>query len=60
MRDKLWNRCDIYGKFIAFRDFDKGATRVIYLLDSYVTIETYETLCKKHNKKGPSLPIDGR
>lgn len=35
-------------RFIAFDDFDNGATRCLLRPDSEFTRETWETLCKKH------------
>lgn len=44
-----WNRCDVCGKFIPYKDFDKGvAIRRLETPDSIYTKETYETLCKEH------------
>ena len=55
MTNEAWNRCDACGKFIALKDFDKGATRNIVSHDSEAAgtyyHETYETLCKKHAKQ---------
>lgn len=51
-KKKKWNRCDVCGKFIPFKHFEKNmASRVLIFPDSYVTVETYETLCKKHNER---------
>jgi hypothetical protein len=46
--NKTWNRCDECGKFIAHKDFDDGATRELISPDSEYSMETWETLCKKH------------
>lgn len=46
-----WNRCDICGEFIPFCDFvDETAVRRLVLPDSEYSVETFETLCWKHNK----------
>lgn len=42
---KNWNRCDVCGKFISFKDFTNGAIHKMILPDSEVSIETWETLC---------------
>lgn len=39
-----WNRCDVCGRFIPYKDFDIGAVRRIIDPDC----EIYETLCVKH------------
>jgi len=47
-----WNKCDVCGKFISYKDFDTGeAIRYMATPDSHYTAETYVTLCKDHNKK---------
>ena len=47
-----WNRCDDCGKFIPYRDFEKGkAIRSLITPSSHFTNEEYETLCKKHAKE---------
>ena len=53
MKDKkLWNKCDICGKLISFSDFqEKKASRMLTTPDSHYSLEEYETLCVKHNKK---------
>jgi hypothetical protein len=43
-----WNRCDVCGKFIAMRDFEKGAVRHMVTPDSDRSREEWETLCLKH------------
>lgn len=43
-----WNRCDVCGKFIAFEDFDRGASRTLLYPGSELTRETFETLCIEH------------
>lgn len=47
-----WNRCDECGKFIPMSDFDDGAVRRLIYPDSYLTRETYETLCRTHSADG--------
>lgn len=45
----FWNRCDVCGKFISLNDFAEGlAKRRLVEPDSYLTIETWETLCEEH------------
>jgi len=44
--DKAWNRCDTCGRFIAFDEFDDGASRKLLTPLSDFTSETYETLCR--------------
>lgn len=47
-----WNRCDVCGKFISYKDFDDGlAFRYMKTPDTIFTAETYETLCKEHNPR---------
>lgn len=43
-----WNRCDVCGQFISFKDFGKGAVRNLLTPDSDCSKETWETLCVKH------------
>lgn len=50
-KEKPWNRCDDCGKFVAYEDFDNGATRRITDVDTAFSSEAYETLCKKHAQK---------
>jgi len=51
MNKELWNKCDICGRIIPFKDFESGlATREMITPDSEFTSEDWETLCKKHNK----------
>ena len=47
--DRLWNRCDVCGRFIALSAFEccKASRRLIYP-DSELTRETWETLCERH------------
>lgn len=47
-----WNRCDVCGRFIAYKDFDSGeALRRLVSPDSLCTYEEYETLCKDHKDR---------
>ncbi len=47
-----WNTCDACGRFIPMKDFEDGsAIRNLLTPDSELTIETYETYCKKHATK---------
>jgi hypothetical protein len=47
--DRLWNRCDVCGQFIAMHWFDCGkAKRELVYPDSEFTQETWDTLCPKH------------
>lgn len=48
---RCWNRCDFCGRFIAYNDFDNGASREMILPDSDYSNETYETICIKCNYK---------
>lgn len=41
-------KCDVCGKFIAFKDFDNGAICEIIAYSDEYTDESYITLCKKH------------
>jgi hypothetical protein len=43
-----WNRCDVCGRFIAIKDFDRKAVRRFVTQDTHFTSEEFETLCKKH------------
>jgi hypothetical protein len=47
-RRELWNRCDICGRFIAYKDFDHGAVRTLLTPDSDHSREEWETLCQRH------------
>jgi hypothetical protein len=48
----VWNRCDVCGRFIAYKDFDDGkARRCMVTPDSDYSSEAYETLCIKCNGK---------
>lgn len=48
-REKPWNKCDVCGKFIPYRDFhEEGAIRRLETPDSEFTRETYTTLCMVH------------
>jgi hypothetical protein len=47
-RHDLWNRCDICGRFIAYKDFDHGAVRTLLTPDSDRSREEWETLCRIH------------
>ena len=50
---ECWNKCDVCGRFIPFKDFaDGSAIHWMTYPDSEFTFETYETLCKIHNNKG--------
>jgi len=49
MIERPWNRCDVCGHFIAFKDFELGkAIRKLIEPDNYFSREKYETLCSKH------------
>ena len=49
-RDYNWNKCDICGRFISFRDFEfDDATRKLLTPDSDYSIEEFETICSKCN-----------
>ena len=43
-----WNRCDVCGLWIAYKDFRNGAIRVMVLPESDLSKETYKTLCIEH------------
>jgi hypothetical protein len=46
-----WNRCDVCGKFISYKDLDDGlAVRHMKTPDTHFTAETWETLCRRCNK----------
>jgi hypothetical protein len=45
-----WNRCDVCGRFIAYDDFDNGATRQMLTPDSHFSSEDWETLCVEHSE----------
>ncbi len=48
----LWNKCDICGRFISFKDFKSGrALRMMISPDSEFSSEDYETLCFAHKPK---------
>jgi len=38
-KDKLWNRCSICGRFVAFKEIENGEAVVEYTPDTEVTIE---------------------
>ena len=42
----VWNRCDVCGKFISFKD--GRARRQLVTPDSHYSAEEYETLCRNH------------
>ena len=47
----IWNRCEICGKFISYDDFESGeASHRMVQPDWEYGAETWETLCKEHNK----------
>jgi len=49
-KKELWNRCDVCGRFISYKDFEnKKASRQMIKPDSLCSSETYETLCEEHN-----------
>jgi hypothetical protein len=52
MEDRLWNRCNVCGRFIALNCFHENASpravRNLLTPDSYLTIEEWETLCPEH------------
>lgn len=48
-----WNRCDVCGRFIAMKEFDKGALRQLVTPDSEFTREEWETLCIEHAGRQP-------
>lgn len=48
-----WNRCDVCGRFIAMKDFDKGARRNLLTPSSEFTREEFETLCIEHAGRLP-------
>jgi hypothetical protein len=51
MKQEIWNRCDVCGKFIALNDFETNkAIRKLTTPESECTQEGYETLCTKHSK----------
>ena len=42
-------KCDVCGRFISYADLDNGlAIHQMILPDSDFSVETWETLCKKH------------
>lgn len=52
IREAPWNRCDYCGKFISYKDFEnESAMRSLIFSDSYLTEETWDTLCKSCWKK---------
>lgn len=59
MLTNKWNRCDVCGRFIAYKDFEDGATRIdiqdisMDLGGNLIEHDDYETLCKKHSEKEP-------
>lgn len=46
--ERVWNRCDVCGRFIPMVDFEEGAVRRLLTPDSHRSSEEYETLCKEH------------
>lgn len=45
----LWNKCDVCGKFIPFRDIEDGiAVRKLLAPESWGQEDEYETLCRDH------------
>lgn len=47
MKNKKWNKCDKCGKFIAYINFENGATRKLKTPDSHFSNESYDTTCKR-------------
>lgn len=48
---RSWNKCDVCGRFISFKDFEKGkAERRLLTPDSHLSREEYETLCAEHKE----------
>lgn len=56
-RREYWNRCDNCGKFIAIKEFDKEAIRIMITPDTAFSSETYKTLCKKCVKEFRDLGL---
>ena len=51
VKRKIWNRCDVCGKFIGFKDLEKGLANIrMTQPDWEYGDETWETLCKNHYK----------
>lgn len=52
MKDEIWNRCDVCGRFIiSYSAFDSGlAIRKMVTPDSEYSTEDYETLCEQHRE----------
>jgi len=46
-----WNKCNRCGRFIAYKDFENGATRFMLTPDSAYSVEDFETLCIKCAKQ---------
>jgi hypothetical protein len=45
-------KCDICGKFVSYKDLSEGkASRILVYPDSHFTQETWETICRRCNKK---------
>ena len=48
-KNNIWNKCDICGKFISFKDFQQNmAIRNLKTPDSDWSFEEYATRCKDH------------
>lgn len=51
-QDNVPPRCNNCGRFIAFKDFDYGATKKLIEPDNhFMKYEYYETICIKCNSK---------
>ena len=51
MNKKVWNKCDVCGRFVPYADFESGkATNILIALDSWCSVEAWEVLCAKHAK----------
>lgn len=52
MKRTLWNKCDVCGRIIPYKDLESGkAKHEMITPDSAVSEETFESLCRAHNKK---------
>jgi hypothetical protein len=59
LKRDCWNKCDVCGRFIPYRDIEAGkAVHRMITPDSDVSYESFETLCAEHtpNVRGDSEP----
>ena len=54
LKRDCWNKCDVCGRFIPYRDIENGtAVHRMVTPESDVSYETFETLCADHTPNAP-------